>query len=50
NQMSLMFDVTKLISIINAVGSATNSTAVKAASALLNSYDGMCAGFKLRKQ
>lgn len=50
NQMSLMFDVTKLISIINAVGSATNSTAVKAASSLLNSYDGMCAGFKLQKQ
>ena len=49
NQMSLMFDVTKLMKLLTAVGSATNSTTVKAASSLLNSYDGLCAGFKLEK-
>lgn len=49
NTMSLMFDVTKLMHILTAVGSATNSSTVKAASSLLNSYDGLCAGFKLTK-
>lgn len=49
NTMNLMFDVTKLMNILTAVGSATNSTTVKAASSLLNSYDGLCAGFKLTK-
>ena len=49
NKMSLMFDITKLMKLLTAVGSATNSTTVKAASSLLNSYDGLCAGFKLKK-
>lgn len=50
SQMSLMFDVSKLLSIIKAVGSATNNSTVKVASSLLNSYEGLCAGFKLQKQ
>lgn len=50
SQMSLMFDVTKLMNIITAVGSATNISTVKTVSSLLNSYEGLCAGFKLQKQ
>lgn len=49
-QMSLMFDVSKLLSIIKTVGSATNIQSVKTVSSLLNSYEGLCAGFKLSKQ
>lgn len=49
NQMSLMFDVSKLLKIMSAVGSVTNSSTVKTATTFLNSYDGLCAGFKLTK-
>lgn len=48
-QMSLMFDVSKLLKIMSAVGSVTNSATVKTATSFLNSYDGLCAGFKLSK-
>lgn len=50
SQMSLMFDVTKLVSIVSSVASATGSTTVKGVTSLLESYDGICAGFKLNKQ
>ena len=50
NSMSLMFDVTKLVSIIKAAGSVTGNATIKGASALLESYDGICAGFKMAKQ
>ncbi|MDE6145253.1 MAG: DUF4923 family protein [Muribaculaceae bacterium] len=49
-QMSLMFDVTKLVSIIKMVGSVSGSTAIKGVSSILDSYDGICAGFKLNKK
>lgn len=49
NQMSLMFDVTKLMNILTAVASSTNNSTLKTASSLLGSYDGLCAGFKLKK-
>ncbi|MCM1310196.1 MAG: DUF4923 family protein [Bacteroides sp.] len=49
NQMSLMFDVTKLMNIVTAVASKSSSSAIGAATSLLNSYDGLCAGFKLTK-
>lgn len=48
--MSIMFDVSKLISIIKTVGSVSGNSTIKSASALLESYDGICAGFKLSKQ
>lgn len=48
--MSLMFDVTKLVQVIKAVGSVSGSTAIKGISSLLDSYEGICAGFKLAKQ
>lgn len=49
-QMSLMFDVTKLVKIVETVGSVSGSTAIKGVSSVLNSYDGVCAGFKLTKK
>lgn len=50
SDMSLTFDVSKLISIIKAVGSISGNSTVKNISTLLESYDGICAGFKLKKQ
>lgn len=49
-QMSLMFDVTKLVKIVEMVGNVSGSTAIKGVTALLDSYDGVCAGFKLNKK
>lgn len=48
--MSIMFDVSKLISIVKAVASVSGNSTIKNATALLESYDGICAGFKLAKQ
>lgn len=50
NSMSLMFDVSKLITIIKSIGSVTGSSSVKTVTTLLDSYDGVCAGFKLSRQ
>lgn len=50
NSMSIMFDVTKLITIIKAAGSISGNATIKSVSTLLESYDGICAGFKLSKQ
>lgn len=50
NSMSIMFDVSKLISIIKAAGSITGNSTINSVSTLLESYDGICAGFKLAKQ
>ncbi len=49
-QMSVMFDVTKLITIAKAIGSVSGSSAISTMTSLLESYDGICAGFKLQKQ
>lgn len=50
SDMSLTFDVSKLISIIKAAGSISGNSTIKGVSSLLESYDGICAGFKLKKQ
>lgn len=50
SQMSVMFDVTKLITIAKTIGSVSGSSAISTMTSLLESYDGICAGFKLRKQ
>ncbi|MDE6118470.1 MAG: DUF4923 family protein, partial [Muribaculaceae bacterium] len=47
--MSLMFDVSKLITIVKTVGSVTGSASIGTMTQLLESYDGICAGFKLTK-
>lgn len=49
-QMSLMFDVTKLMTVVKMVGNVSGSTAIKSVSNILESYDGVCAGFKLTKK
>lgn len=43
--MDVMFDATKLISIVNAVAKVSGISAAKTLSSLLNSYDGLCVGF-----
>ncbi len=49
SNMELTFDVSKLMGIIEKVGSLSGSSTVKGASALLNKYDGITAGFELTR-
>lgn len=46
--LSLTFDVSKLIAIVKTVASVTNNSTLTAMTKLLESYDGLYAGFKLR--
>lgn len=48
-KIKLMFDVSKLISLVEKAGSLTGNSTVKTISSALSSYDGMCAGFELKK-
>lgn len=50
SEMSIMFDVSKLMSVIKTISSVSSSSAIQTATSLLDSYDGICAGFKLKKQ
>lgn len=45
--MDIMFDATKLQTIMNAVASISKMQMAQTVSSLLNSYDGICIGFKL---
>lgn len=47
--MSIMFDVSKLISLVERVSTLTNLSSAKTLSSALSSYDGMCAGFEMSK-
>lgn len=49
NTMSVMFDATKLVSVIKTVASVSNNSSISTVSSLLDSYDGICVGFKLKK-
>lgn len=49
SSMDVMFDATKLMKLITAVGNLTKIQTVQTLSTLLNSYDGLCVGFKLSK-
>jgi hypothetical protein len=49
-QMSLMFDVSKLTTVLKTVGSVSGNSTVTGVTTLLESYDGICAGFKFNKQ
>lgn len=49
SKMELTFDVSKLMKIMESVGSISGSSALKGASGLLNKYDGMTAGFELNR-
>lgn len=48
--LSLMFDVKKLVSIVKLAGTITGSGIVNSVSDVLDSYDGITAGFKLKKK
>ncbi len=50
NTMNIMFDVSKLASLLTKVGSISGNSTVQGVSTLLNSYDGICAGFKVTRQ
>ena len=47
--MDVTFDATKLIKIIETVAKYSNNATIKTASTLLQSYDGVTIGFKLKK-
>lgn len=46
--MDVMFDATKMISIISAVSKAVNNQTLSTVSTLLNQYDGLCVGFNFK--
>ena len=48
--MSMTFDASSLITLINTVSSITGNSTLQGLSTLLNSYDGMTVGFKLTKE
>jgi len=45
----IMFDITKLVALLEKVSSVANIKALKTATDLLKGYDGLCAGFELKK-
>lgn len=46
-KLSLTFDASKLIKLVNAVASVSGQSSLQAAAKMLNSYDGLYAGFEL---
>ncbi len=49
NTMSLTFDISKLMDILDKVSAIVGSSSLKTLNSLLQSYDGMRAGFKMSK-
>lgn len=49
DKMELTFDVSRLMTLLEKVGNLTGNSSVKAVSGLLNKYDGIRAGFDLKK-
>lgn len=47
--MKVTFDVSKLISIVESVSKISGNSTLKTVSSALSSYDGLCAGFELKK-
>lgn len=50
NTLSVTFDVSKLVTIVDKVSSISGIQAAKTLSTMLKSYDGVCAGFKFTKK
>lgn len=48
--LSIMFDASKLVKLVSAVAKVAGTSSLSTVSTLLNSYDGVYAGFKLDKQ
>ncbi|MDE5807246.1 MAG: DUF4923 family protein [Muribaculaceae bacterium] len=49
SSMDVMFDATKMMSLVSTVAKVTNVSTLNALSSILNSYDGLCVGFKMSK-
>lgn len=49
NSMELTFDVSKLMTLMTRISALTNNSTLKGASAILEKYDGMTAGFDLKR-
>ena len=49
NNLTITFDVSKLVSIVEKAGSITGSSTISGITNVLQGYDGVCAGFKLTK-
>lgn len=49
SSMSVTFDVSKLVAIIEKAGAVTKNSTLTSITKVLESYDGICAGFKLSK-
>lgn len=49
NNLTVTFDVSKLMSLVNAVAKVSGSSAAKGLNSMLQSYDGVMAGFRLVK-
>lgn len=50
NNLCLLFDADKLLTIISGVSALSNNSTIQSVSSLLNSYDGMKVGFSMLKQ
>lgn len=48
-QLTLTFDASKLISLVNTIASITSNSTIQTVSSVLNSYDGLTVGFVLKK-
>lgn len=49
DNMELTFDISKLMTLMQRISAMSNNSTIKGASALLNQYDGMTAGFDLKR-
>lgn len=50
NTLNVMYDVSKLVTLLQKVGTYVGSSTISGITSLLGSYDGITAGFKLTKQ
>ena len=50
NKLTITFDASKLITIVNSIASISGQSTLKSVASLLNSYDGLKCGFELKKQ
>lgn len=48
--LSIMFDASKLVKLVSSIATFTGNSTLTTVSTLLNSYDGVYAGFKFNKQ
>ncbi len=49
NSMDVMFDATKMMTLMTTIGKVTNLKTITTLTSILNSYDGLCVGFKMSK-